>query len=147
MTMVLTGLDIEAKADRAEAMLWQLLGGRDQFEAADVRLIRTDQTDAATNEQATAQLRVTVKDPDPTRVGRRFSGAVTELSLASYGGFFTTTPPTSESAYGVYWPTFVPAGAVTHTVVLPDGTPRSSRTPIPGCHRRRRSGRAGRSLE
>jgi hypothetical protein len=122
MTMVLTGLDIEAKAARAEAMLWEVLGGRDQFAAADVRLIRTDQPNAPTNEQATAQLRVTVKDSDPTRVGRRFSNAVTELSLASYGGFFTTSPPGGESAYGVYWPTFVPAGVVTHTVLLPDGT-------------------------
>ena len=69
MTMVITGLDIEAKAARAEAMLWQLLGGRDQFAAVDVRLIRSDQPDPATNEQATAQLRVTVKDPDPARGG------------------------------------------------------------------------------
>jgi hypothetical protein len=122
MTMVLTGLDIEAKAARAEAMLWEVLGGRGQFASADVRVIRSDQPDARTNEQATAQLRVTVKDPDPTRVGRRFSNAVTELSLASYSGFFTTTPPGNESAYGVYWPTFVPAESVTHTVLLPDGT-------------------------
>ena len=134
MTMVLTGLDIEAKAARAEAMLWESLGGRDQFAAVDVQLIRTDQPDPATNEQGTAQLRVTVKDPDPARVGRRFSNAVTELSLASYSGFFTTTPPSSESSYGVYWPTFVPAGAVTHTVVGPDGAsqviPHSPSLPI-----------------
>ncbi len=121
MTMVLTGLDIEAKATRAEAMLWELLGGPEQFAAVDVRLIRTDRPDAATNEEATAELRVTVKDPDPARVGRPFSNAVTELSLASYAGFFTTTPPTGESAYGVYWPTFVPAGVVEHAVLLPDG--------------------------
>jgi hypothetical protein len=121
MTMVLTGLDVEAKAARAETLLWELLGGRDRFADVDVRLIRTDQQDAPTNEQATAQLRVTVKDPDPGRVGRRFSNAVTELSLASYGGFFTTTPPTGESAYGVYWPTFVPADVVEHAVLLPDG--------------------------
>jgi hypothetical protein len=121
MTMVLTGLDIDAKAERALALLWEVLGGREQFAAVDVRLIRTDQPDAPTNEQATAALRVTVKDHDPRRVGRRFSNAVTELSLASYAGFFTTAPPGGESAYGVYWPTFVPATAVEHAVVLPDG--------------------------
>jgi hypothetical protein len=122
MTLMLTGLDIDAKAARAEAMLWEVLGGRDQFAAVDVRLIRTDQPDAPTNDQATAQLRITVKDPDPTKVGRRFSNAVVELALASYAGFFTTTTPSSESAYGVYWPTLVPVSAVEQAVVLPDGS-------------------------
>jgi hypothetical protein len=67
-------------------------------------------------------LRVTVKDRDPHVVGRRFSNAVIELSLAGYAGFFTTTPPTAESAYGVYWPTTVPIGEVEQRVVLPDST-------------------------
>jgi hypothetical protein len=124
MTMVLTGLDIEEKAARAEAMLFDLLGGKQRFNEADVRLIRSDRPDAATNEQATAQLRITVMDPDPAKVGRSFSGAAIELALASYAGFHTTTPPTPEAAYGVYWPTFVPATVVEHVVVLPDGSRR-----------------------
>ncbi len=44
-----------------------------------------------------------------------------ELALASYAGFFPTSPPTAETAYGVYWPALVPAGAVVHAAVLPDG--------------------------
>jgi hypothetical protein len=125
MTMVLTGLDIEDKAARAETMLFDLLGGQDRFAEADVRLIRSDRPDAPTNEQATAQLRITVADPDPAKVGRSFSNAAVELALASYAGFHTTTPPTAESAYGVYWPTFVPADVVQHAVVLPDGSRRA----------------------
>jgi hypothetical protein len=125
MTMVLTGLDIEEKAARAEAMLFDLLGGRQRFGEVDVRLIRSDRPDAPTNEQATAQLRITVMDPDPAKVGRSFSNATIELALAGYAGFHTTTPPTEQSAYGVYWPTFVPATVVRHTVVLPDGTRRT----------------------
>jgi Acyclic terpene utilisation family protein AtuA len=124
MTMVLTGLDIEQKAARAEAMLFDLLGGKQRFREADVRLIRSDQPDAPTNEQATAQLRITVADQEPGKVGRSFSGAAIELALASYAGFHTTTPPTPETAYGVYWPTFVPATVVEHVVVLPDGARR-----------------------
>ena len=93
MTMVVTGLDIEAKAARAEAMLWEILGGKDRFAAVDVRLVRTDRPDAPTNEEATALLRITVKDPDESLVGRAFSNAVTQLALASYAGFFTLTPP------------------------------------------------------
>jgi hypothetical protein len=130
MTMVLTGLDIEGKAARAEAMLFDLLGGKDRFAEVDVRLIRSDRPDAPTNEQATAQLRITVFDPDPAKVGRSFSNATIELALAGYAGFHTTTPPTAESAYGVYWPTFVPADVVEHVVVLPDGSRRA--IPPPG---------------
>jgi hypothetical protein len=122
MTMVLTGLDVEAKAAHAERLLFEVLGGREQFADVDVTLLRTDREDAPTNAQATAQLRVTVKDPDRDRVGRRFSNAVVELSLASYAGFFTTTPPTDASAFGVFWPCLVPAAVVEHAVVLPDGT-------------------------
>ena len=121
MTFVLTGLDIEEKAAYAESLLFGILGGRERFAETDVRLLRTDAPDAESNEAATAQLRVTVKDPDARKVGRGFSNATMELALASYAGFFPTSPPTAETAYGVYWPALVPAGAVVHTAVLPDG--------------------------
>jgi hypothetical protein len=121
MTLVLTGLDIEEKAAWAEQELFGILGGRDSFGEVDVRLLRFDRPDAPTNEQATAHLRITVKDPDPRKVGRAFSGAVMELALGGYPGFHTTTPPTPESAYGVYWPALVPAGLVEQAVVLPEG--------------------------
>ena len=122
MTLVLTGLDIEEKAAWAEQELFGILGGREQFADVDVRLLRFDRPDAPTNEQATAHLRITVKDPDPGKVGRRFSNATMELALGGYAGFHTTTPPAPESAYGVYWPALVPAAVVPHAVVLPDGT-------------------------
>jgi hypothetical protein len=122
MTLVLTGLDVEAKAAWARELLGDLLGGWDAFADSDVRLLRFDTPDAPTNEQATAHLRITVKDPDPTKVGRRFSDATMALALGGYAGFHTTTPPTSESAYGVYWPALVPADAVEQVVHLPDGT-------------------------
>ena len=121
MTLVLTGLDIEEKAAWAEQELFGILGGREQFADVDVRLLRFDRPDAPTNEQATAHLRITVKDPDPRKVGRRFSNATMELALGGYPGFHTTTPPGPESAYGVYWPALVPAAEVPHAVVLPDG--------------------------
>lgn len=124
MTLVLTGLDVEAKAAWAEELLFSVLGGRDRFAEVDVRLLRFDRPDAPANEQATAHLRITVKDPDPRLVGRAFSNATMELALGGYAGFHTTTPPTAESAYGVYRPAAVPREAVTHTVVLPGGERR-----------------------
>jgi hypothetical protein len=125
MTLVLTGLDIEAKAAHAEALLFEVLGGRERFAEADVRLLRFDHPDAATNAEATAHLRVTVKDPDPRKVGRAFSNATMELALGGYAGFHTTTPPTAESAFGVYRPAAVPRTTVTQTVVLPGGERRA----------------------
>lgn len=121
MTMILTGLDIEKKAAWAEEELFGILGGKERFGEVDVQLIRFDREDAPSNELATAHLRITIKDPDPAKAGRAFSNAVLELALGGYPGFHTTSTPTSESAYGVYWPTLIPASLITHTVVLDDG--------------------------
>jgi hypothetical protein len=122
MTFVLTGLDIEAKSDLTVRSLADALGGTGQFAEFDARLIRSDKPDAPTNAEATAQLRVTVKDEDADRVGRRFSGAATELALAGYPGLHLTAPPGAAAAYGVYWPALVPADLVVPAVVRPDGT-------------------------
>jgi hypothetical protein len=62
-----------------------------------------------------------VRDPDPKVAGRAFSGAAIELALASYPGFHVTAPPSDASPYGVYQAEYVPAEAVEHTAVLPDG--------------------------
>jgi hypothetical protein len=125
MTLVLTGTRIEEKAAWAEQQLAELLGGRERFAEFDARLLRFDHPDAPSNAEATAHLRVTVKDPDPRKVGRAFSNTTMELALGGYPGFHTTTPPTAESAFGVYWPTLVPAAEVTHRVTLPGGEVRT----------------------
>jgi hypothetical protein len=121
MTFVLTGLDIEAKADLVQRTLWESLGGTDSFADHDVRLMRTDRPDADTNEQASAQLRVTVKSADAEVVGRRFSNMATEMALASYPGFYLTSPPGDATAFGVFWPTLVDRDAVDEVVVHADG--------------------------
>ena len=90
MTFVLTGLDIEAKAELTLRSLRDALGGTTQFETFDTQLIRTDKPDAPTNAEATAELCITVKDGDAERVGRRFSSAATELALAGYPGLHLT---------------------------------------------------------
>ena len=128
MTMVITGLDVEQKAEHAERLLFGLLGGRAQFEEADVRLLRFDRPNAPANELGVAHLRITVKDPDERKVGRAFSDAIVELALAGYAGFHTTTLPAGASAYGVYWPALIPARLVAQQVHLPDGRTMSVRS-------------------
>ncbi|MER5312208.1 acyclic terpene utilization AtuA family protein [Streptomyces sp. NPDC002773] len=126
VVFVLTGLDIEAKA--------QLV--RDQVEDALVKsppaearweLARTDRPDARTEETASALLRLVVRDPRPEAVGRALTGAAVELALASYPGFHVTAPPGRGAPYGVFETAYVPAAEVPHTAVLPDGT----RVPVP----------------
>ncbi|MDS1270519.1 acyclic terpene utilization AtuA family protein [Lipingzhangella sp. LS1_29] len=120
LTFVLTGLDIEAKADLV----------RTQFEAELPRrpseltwtLVRLDQADAATQEQASALLRCVGRDPDPDAVGRSFSSTAVALALASYPGFTLTAPPTNGSVYGAFAPATVNSREVTHRAVLPEGT-------------------------
>jgi hypothetical protein len=121
MSFVLTGLDVQAKAAMAEAALFERLGGRERFQAAETRLVGRPADDPASAEEAVAELRVTVKDPDPAKVGRAFSGAVIELALASYPGCYTTSPPGDATPYGVYWPALVRADLVEQVVVLDDG--------------------------
>ncbi|HEY8517677.1 MAG TPA: acyclic terpene utilization AtuA family protein [Candidatus Binatia bacterium] len=127
MTFVLTGLDVEEKAELVRRSLFGALGGEEQFDAVDVRLVRTDKQDAPSNEEATALLRVTVKDKEPKKVGRAFANAAVELALANYPGFFATTPPGAESPFGVYWPALVPRELIREEVVTDDGR----RIPVP----------------
>lgn len=122
MTAVITGLDIPEKAKRAEEIVFSRLGGKAAFDQVDVQLLRYDHDQADSQAEAAAQLVMTVKDRDPKKVGRRFSAAVMELFLGGYPGFYATTPPSRESAYGVYWPTLIPAGATTPQVHLDNGT-------------------------
>lgn len=114
---VLTGLDIEAKADWVREQL------SPRLTAADVTwtLAATPPPDADTEEGASALLRCIVKDPEPGPVGRAFTGPAVELALASYPGFTMTAPPAQGAPFGVYRPEYVDRSAVTHTVVHADG--------------------------
>jgi hypothetical protein len=125
MSFVLTGLDIDAKAELVRRQLEANL----TVKPAELEwtLARTDHPDADTEEAASALLRCVVRDPDPANVGRHFSSAAVELALASYPGFTTTAPPGEGQVYGVFTPGYVDAGEVPHVAVHADGT----RTDIP----------------
>lgn len=125
MTFVLTGLDVEAKADLVRRQLEAGLTVRPV--ELEWTLARTDHPDADTEESASALLRCVVRDSDPKVVGRQFSSAAVELALASYPGFTTTAPPADGQVYGVFTAGYVEATDVPHVAVHADGT----RTSIP----------------
>ncbi|MCT7368879.1 exopolyphosphatase [Mycolicibacterium llatzerense] len=119
-SFILTGLDIEAKADLLQRQLEASIAVR----PAELQwtLARTDHPDADTEERASALLHCVVRDPDPAKVGRQFSAAAVELALASYPGFTTTAPPGDGQVYGLFKPGYVDAALVPHAAVLADGS-------------------------
>ncbi|MEU8027267.1 acyclic terpene utilization AtuA family protein [Streptomyces sp. NPDC049099] len=126
VVFVLTGLDIEAKADLVREQLTDALAKASPDEVR-WELVRTDRADADTEETASALLRLVVRDADERVVGRALSGAAVELALASYPGFHVLSPPGKGDPYGVFEDVYVPHGAVDHRAVLHDGR----RIPVP----------------
>lgn len=128
MTLVITGLDVERKAD---IVVRQVVGlpladclaaaSPSELAAASmlavdelvVRFVKRGSPDPATVEEAQTLLQIAVKSMDPKRAGRAFTSGVVEATLASYPGMFPTTPPGEASPFGVYWPTTVDASSVT----------------------------------
>jgi len=119
-TFVLTGLDIEAKAELVRAQVEDGLGEA-RPRSLVWRLARTDHVDADTEEAASALLHVVARDPDPGRVGRAFAAVPVELALASYPGFHLTAPPADASPYGAFTSVALSQEDVEQVAVLPDG--------------------------
>ena len=114
MEVLLTGLDIEKKAEVYLDAVFHNLGGREQFDDVDIQLIRSDHNDPDSNEVAHAALRITVTSSDPQKLGRLFSAKVTELGLAGIPG------NTGRGAAGfnggpaiIHWPSLIDSQLVT----------------------------------
>ena len=121
MTFVLTGLDVEAKAEHALAALWAgVPGGRKAYDRVETRLLRADRPDPARMTEAVSLLTVAVAGSKEA-VGR-LSRAAVETALAGYPGFFATAPPGPGSAASVFWPILLPAADLPQTVGLADRT-------------------------
>lgn len=140
MRVAVAGLDAEKKAEVLEAAFWRACPyPRSDYQQVTTRLLRTEKSDPASNEEALAIWHISVKDPDEKKVGRAFSNAVSELALSSIPGFFTPGGgPSDARPFGVYEPARVPAALVPQEVALLGGEskrvdsviPRSEPTPI-----------------
>ena len=123
LNVALTGLDIEAKARLVEEAFWTACPyRREEFDHVTTRLVRTDKPDPATNEEAVALWRITLKDRDERKVGRAVADAAVELALATIPGFFMVgSTPSGGSAFGVYRPAVIPAELVPQYVTVLGG--------------------------
>jgi len=123
LNVALTGLDIEAKARLVEDAFWAACPyRREDFDSVSTKLIRTDKPDPATNEEAVALWRITLKDHDERKVGRALADAAVEIALATIPGFFNVGgSPSAGSPFGVYRPAVVPAELVPQYIVVLGG--------------------------
>jgi hypothetical protein len=119
MTVILTGLDIDKKARILEEALFDAIGGKGQFQKAEIQLIRSNKDDPDTNEEAFAYLRITVIDPDQKKVDK-ISSKIVELALANIPGFTGTAPPAKGTPAIVYWPALVSNSRIHQKVVVED---------------------------
>ncbi|GGO89057.1 exopolyphosphatase [Nocardioides phosphati] len=121
MELILTGLDVKEKAAWIQAQATAAFGDKGPGRVVWSDVVQPD-TDAATQEAASAILRITAFDTDAAKVAKGFTGPVIEQVLGSYPGFVPCRMPGPGTAYGVYTPAYVDRSVVEHTVVHHDGS-------------------------
>jgi hypothetical protein len=137
VSVALTGLDVDAKAEAAEAAFWAACPfGPDDFASVTSRVERTEHDDPDSNDAATAVWRLIVKDPDEGKVGRAFTGALVETALSSIPGLYSPSGgPSGGGPYGVYRPALVPADVVPAHVTVLGGDTRQVDSVFPSLDR------------
>ena len=113
--VLLTGIDIEEKAKLVTDLIFENVGGRDQFDHVDIQLIRTDHENPLSNESAQASLRISDMSQNPDLVGRLFSAKIVELGLASIPGY-TGRSGMPSGPYIQYWPALIDSKFITEKV-------------------------------
>ena len=116
----LTGLDIEQKAELIERQFWNSCPYEpEDYESVVRKFLPTNKANPATNEEAVAVYKIIVKDPDEIKVGRAFSNAGTEIGLCSIPGMFGTAGgPGPGQPFGVFWPALIDSQLVPMDVVV-----------------------------
>ena len=120
MELILSGLNVEAKAAWVREQVERAWGEDGPARVVWSDVIQPD-TDADSQEAASALLRITAFDNDATKVAKGFTGPVIEQVLGSYPGFAPMRMPGAGTAYGVYTPAYIERDVVEHTVVHHDG--------------------------
>lgn len=117
MTMVLTGPAPRAKAAAAAAAVWAAVpGGAARFAET------AEELSGDLSGRGLAFLRMAVRGDDEAAVGRAFSSALVETTLATYPGAFATSAPGGAQEVARYWPTTVAAERVPPVVTV-EGEP------------------------
>jgi hypothetical protein len=119
-TVVLTGIDVDAKSAAFESAVRAGLGGNPGITELRFTRIGLAADDPADQMAGSCLLEISV-DGDEKSCGRAFSSLLIELALANYPGIYYTAAPGNGRPFGAYWPAIVPQAIVEHTVVHADG--------------------------
>jgi len=122
IVLALTGLDIEAKAELLEAAFWEAAPiTPDAFASVTTTVVRTDHDDPSSNEAATAQWRLTVKDSDERKT-KAIAVGINDMALATIPGFYGLSGAGIGKPFGVHTSGLVSADLVPqHVAVLGGG--------------------------
>ena len=118
--LLLTGLDINEKAELITDQIFKSVGGKEQFDKVDIQLHRTDKEDPNSNEEAQAFLRIDVMSSNPELVGRLFNAKIIELALANFPGWTGRSGVVPNGPYIEYWPTLVNSKYVKERIHIGD---------------------------
>ena len=118
--LLLTGLDIEEKAELITEQIFKSVGGKDQFDKVDIQLHRTDKENPNSNEEAQAFLRIDVMSSNPDLVGRIFNAKIVELALANFPGWTGRSGVVPNGAFIEYWPTLVDSKYIKERIHVDD---------------------------
>ena len=118
--LLLTGLDINEKAELITDQIFKSVGGKEQFDKVDIQLHRTDKENPKSNEEAQAFLRIDVMSSNPELVGRLFNAKIIELALANFPGWTGRSGVVPNGPYIEYWPTLVNSKYVKERIHIGD---------------------------
>jgi hypothetical protein len=127
-SVVLTGLEIDAKADLLEQAV------RDRLESSpgvdDLRFTRIGiaADDPADQMSGSCLLQIAIEGEE-SACGRPFSSFVVELALSNFPGIYLTGTPGNGSPAGAYWPGLIDQSLIDHQVVHYGGTTESVAPP------------------
>jgi acyclic terpene utilization AtuA family protein len=134
ITIALTGLDIEEKAALVDKAFWRSCRfAADDFESVTTTVVRTDKDDPASNEEAVAAWRLTVKDHDAAKT-KAVGAAVNDLALASIPGFFGLGGGGIAKPFGIHTAGLVPRDLVPQRITFLDGGRTVVDSDAPGSH-------------
>lgn len=115
-TLLLTGLDVDEKAESVEELLGHYAELPEVYEVKFER-IGAVASDAQDQLAATSMLRVSIAGAESV-AGRSFSSSLAEMALSGYPGFYMSSPPTAGQSRGVYWPGLIDTAYISQVVKI-----------------------------
>ncbi len=107
MTFYIAGLDIEEKVDIFKQIILDRYGNRQVFEELKFQFFPTHKDNPMSNEEAFAQLQVSVVDANPKKAGKLFTSKLVETALCGPAGICWQHTPEPARPRIVHFPTLI----------------------------------------